>query len=143
MSTKTVPIKHSLTITQLIQNATQKTNSNIAEIIAAHNMTKQEIRKTLHHNKSTQSTDSAPKMEIILNNHNGTRTQSKHLHIQHTESPNITQNILHTIQQTNVNKTNITRLATSNEDEKINISAITESNENAMMPDCKHPIDLG
>lgn len=142
-----VPIKHSLNITELIQNTTQTTNSNITQVRTAHNMEKQQTQRTLHHNTATQSRYSAQNMEIILNNGIAFQspTQSKHHQVQHRERPIKTQNTLFTTTQKNTNTTETTRQAISNEDEEINVSATTESisNENITMPFCKRPSNLG
>lgn len=143
----TVPIKHS-------PNTTQKINSNITQVkaqllntsqpeLSARYMEKQQTQKethiTIQYNTTAQPKNSAQKMEM-LNNHTSKR-------ILQSESPNITQNKLNVITQNNVNTAETTRLATSMEDEKMNVSATKEStlNQNVTipMPYCKLPSDLG
>lgn len=155
-----MPIKHRPNITQVIQNTAQKISSNITqmkaeqlittqtELIASNvgkPQTQKKIQRTLQHNTTTQQRHKALKKEIMLNNNTGTPTQSKYYQMQQREIPNVTQNALNIKTQKNVNTE--TRLATSNEDGKINIDTTMESTVNQHviipMPDCKHPSDLG
>lgn len=143
----TTRVKHIHNISQVKAQLLLTTQPELIAPNTEKQQTQNETQRTIPHNATIQLKFNARKTKIILNNVTGTPTQNKHYETQQSDSAIRTQNTLNITPQKNVNTSETKRRVSSNEDEKITISAATESTSNQYgaipMPYCKLPSDLG